>query len=214
MTVQTRRSVGYDPRLLGGGSVVPYVGQWSGEESPPYRVIQHPNGRIGYSDEMLLDRDEWGVLWVRLAGRIGTGRPLFTKLHPRRQRRAMLRLLCQVCAQPADHSKIGTLWLLPAADAQAGDLITIQPPVCLACARLSVRMCPALRTSHVALRAHSRVAGVTGVVFRPEQPYPRLATTDYADLVPFHDPAIRWTLATQQARALFDTTTVDLDRLG
>ncbi|HEX5404314.1 MAG TPA: hypothetical protein VFX16_18650 [Pseudonocardiaceae bacterium] len=103
----------YNPRMFGGGAVVPYVGSWSGEELRPSVVVNRPGGGIGYADETLLDRDEWGVLWTRTAGRIGKGRPLFTKPHPVRQRRAMLRLLCQVCAQPADRSTDGLLWLLP-----------------------------------------------------------------------------------------------------
>lgn len=208
----------YNPRLLGGGSAVPFVGQWTGEETPKYEVIRRPEGGIGYADETVLDRDEWNVLWARLAGRIGTGRPLLTTLHSLRQRRAMLRLWCQVCANPADRNDDNkALWLLPHTlipeDGPEG-MATTQPPVCADCARLSVRMCPALRTGHVALWASTRVLGVTGVVFQPAGPYPRLAATDYADVVRFTDPAIRWTLAAQQVRELIDITDIDLERLA
>lgn len=212
------RRAPYDPHLLGGGSVVPYVGQWTGEDSPPYSVVRRPEGGIGYADETIMDRDEWGVLWVRMRSRIGVGRPLFTKLHPRRQRRAMLHLICQVCAQPADRTDQGTLWLLPGdhvpgADGRTGGIATAQPPLCRACARTSVRMCPALRTSHMALRAHSRVYGVTGVVFRPAYPFPRMAATDYENAVPFAGPETRWTLATHLVRDLTEAAVVDLDRI-
>lgn len=216
---QGRRRAPYDPHLLGGGSVVPYVGQWTGEDSPPYSVIRRPEGGIGYADETIMDRDEWGVLWVRMRSRIGVGRPLFTKLHPRRQRRAMLRLICQVCAQPADRTDQGSLWLLPGdlasqSDWWAAGAATTQPPLCRECASTSIRMCPALRTSHVALRAHSRVYGVTGLVFKPVHPYPRMVATDYDSVVPFTGQAIRWTLATHLVRVLTDVLPVDRQHLS
>jgi hypothetical protein len=204
----------YDPHLLDGGSVVPYVGQWTGEDSPPYSVVRRPEGGIGYADETIMDRDEWGVLWVRMRSRIGVGKPLFTKLHPRRQRRAMLRLICQVCAEPADRSEQGMLWLLPGshvsgADEQDDGIATTQPPLCRQCARISSRMCPALRDSHVALRARSHVYGVTGVVFRPGHPFPRMTATDYDGVVPFSSPAIAWTLATHLVRVLTHVGTIE-----
>lgn len=216
----SRRSWDYDPGLLGGGSVVPYVGQWSGEQvCVSDKLIRRPAGGIGYSDETLVDRDEWNLLWPRVSTRIGAGRPLFTDLHPHRQRRAMLRLLCQVCAKPADRTPDGTLWLVPGDQVDhdpgwAEGITTIQPPLCRPCALLSVRMCPALRTHYAALRAHSRVVGVTGLVFKPAAPFPCLTVTEYADVVLFSDPIAPWTLATQLARVLFDATVVDLDELA
>lgn len=212
------RSRDYDPTLLGGGSVVPYIGSWTGEETQHHPVIRRPEGGIGFADETLIDRDEWGVLWSRTVARIGAGRPLFKDLHPRRQRRAMLRLLCQVCAQPADRTEQGSLWLVPGSDIGGWDdwpegMCTIYPPLCEHCARLSVRMCPALRTHCVALRARSRICGVSGLVFQPRHPFPRLAPTDYDDVVPFGHPAIAWTLATQQARTLIDATVLNLEQL-
>ena len=123
-------------------------------------------------------------------------------------------MLCQVCAEPADCTDDGRLWLLPADhmpddDGWTDGTSTVQPPVCQRCARLSIAMCPALRTGHVVVRAHSRVVGVTGVVFQPVPPFPRMVATDYADLVAFTDVAARWTLATQLVRVLFDITRVD-----
>ena len=137
----------YNPRLLGGGAVIPYIGTWTGEELRPTTVIHRPGGGIGYADETLLDRDERGVLWTRVAGRIGVGKPLFTKLHAVRQRRAMLRLLCQVCAQPADRTDQGQLWLVPEKEIGSWEgwpegMSAIHPPLCQPCAKLSVRMCP------------------------------------------------------------------------
>lgn len=207
----------YDPTLLGGGSVVPYVGSWTGEEADQPSIIRRPEGGIGFADETLLDRDEWGVLWARTVAHIGAGRPLFKTLHSRRQRRAMLRLLCQVCAQPADRTDQGTLWLVPGSRIGGWDdwpegMPTIHPPLCVACSRLSVQMCPALRTRYVALRARSRLCGVTGVVFRPTYSSPGLAMDDYADIVSFGDPRLPWTLACQLARELVNATVVDLEQ--
>ncbi|HEX5401194.1 MAG TPA: hypothetical protein VFX16_02705 [Pseudonocardiaceae bacterium] len=207
------RRPGYDPRMLGGGAVVPYVGSWTGEELMPTQVVQRPSGGIGYADETLVDRDEWGVLWTRMASRVGIGRPLFTKLHPLRQRRAMRRLLCQVCARPADRTDEGLLWLVPGADRQPEGMATIQPPLCLACARVSVGACPALRTGCVAVRARTRLCGVVGVRFQPGRLLPRLADDDADEVISYDDPVIVWVQATQLARSLHDCTPVDVERL-
>jgi hypothetical protein len=59
-------STRYNPRLLGGGSVVPYIGSWTGEANCRTDVMRRPDG-IGYRDETLLDRDQGGVLWTRIA---------------------------------------------------------------------------------------------------------------------------------------------------
>ncbi|HEX5114069.1 MAG TPA: hypothetical protein VFW65_02615 [Pseudonocardiaceae bacterium] len=211
----------YNPRMLGGGSVVPYVGSWTGERMRPTRVIERPGGGgIGFADETILDRDEWGVLWTRFAGRVGAGKPLFQKLHPVRQRRAMRRLLCQVCTEPADSTDDGTLWLVPGGEVgnSAGwpeGAATIHPPLCSSCARLSVRMCPALRQHYLALRARSRLHGVNGVHFRAGHPHPQPASSDSDEYaVSFDDPVIRWVMATQLVRTLHDCTAVDLERLS
>jgi hypothetical protein len=213
------RSPQYDPTLLGGGAVVPYIGSWTGEETAQPQIIRRRRGGIAFADEMLLDRDEWGVLWIRSTARIGVGRPLFKRLHPRRQRRAVLDLLCQVCAKPADHTDAGTLWLMPESEVHAGEdregMTTIYPPLCSPCARLSVSMCPALRQSYVLLRARSRVAGVSGVVFRPVYPFPRLMVDDdYPDVVALGDPMLAWTLGCQLARGLVDVAVIDLESLS
>jgi hypothetical protein len=211
------RSPQYDPTLLGGGAVVPYVSAWTGEDYAQPGIMRRRNGGIGFTDEMLLDRDEWGVLWTRTPARIGKGRPLFKKLHPRRQRRAMLDLLCQVCGQPADHTNQGALWLLPGNEIGDGSegVVTIYPPLCVPCARISVGMCPALRQGYRLLRARSRVIGVTGLVFRPTHPFPRLVVDDdYPDVVSWDDPMLAWTLACQLVRELVDVTVIESAELS
>src|SRR5262245_33889083 len=92
--------------------VAPYITAWSAEQSPPVVVVERPEGGIGYLDETVADRDRNGVLWLRTPFRPGQGRPEFGKVHPLRQRRTMQRLLCQVCAGPADCTEDGVLWLL------------------------------------------------------------------------------------------------------
>lgn len=56
----------YDPRLLGGGSVVPYIGSWTAEKRCAVRLAWRGTldggVRIGYADETPFDRDSLGVV--------------------------------------------------------------------------------------------------------------------------------------------------------
>jgi hypothetical protein len=206
------RSASYDPYMLGGGSVVPYVGAWSGEELLPAQVVHRRGGGIGYADETSVDRDEHGVLWTRMASRIGAGRPLFTKLHPLRQRRAMRRLLCQLCALPADCTQDGLLWLISRdglGEAELEGVVTAQPPLCLHCAHVSATTCPALRRGYLAVRAHTQLCGVTGVRFQPGRSTPTVVADD-EEVIDYNDPAVTWVQATQLARSLHHCVRVEL----
>jgi hypothetical protein len=78
----------------------------------PTVLVESPEGGIAYQDETLADRDRNGVLWHRTPFIPGQGRPDFGRVHPLRQRRTMQRLLCQVCAGPANTTEDGVLWLL------------------------------------------------------------------------------------------------------
>jgi hypothetical protein len=194
--------------------IVPYITTWSGEQPLPTQVIQGRVSGIAFADETFGDRDEHGVLWRRVPSRPGNGRPHFGQVHPLRQRRTMRRLLCQVCAGPADQSERGTLWLVPD---HRGDwpqwpehMAATEPPVCLPCARTSIRACPALRESHVAIRVgRSEISGVYGAFYRPGPTVP-LPATDA--ILAFDDPAIRWTCAGQLVRELLDCTIVNLEK--
>ncbi|HEV2781829.1 MAG TPA: hypothetical protein VGX25_20780 [Actinophytocola sp.] len=186
---------------------VPYITTWSAELPAPTTVIERPWG-IGYLDETLGDRDEHGVLWPRMPSRPGHGRPQYGKVHPLRQRRAMRRLLCGICAGPPDRTEDGVLWLvMDYRDDWPGwpeGMGVTEPPVCLPCARLSVRACPALRRGYVAVRVrHSFVGGVYGVRYHRGR-----AVED--TLVAFDDPAIRWTRAAQLVRELSGCTIVSM----
>jgi len=152
-----RGAVSLMPGELAGRVVAPYVTSWSEESVWDVPVVLGEQG-IAYADEHVMDRDQDGVLWARCPVRRGWGRPVFGEVHPLRQRRAMRRLLCQVCAGPADRTKDGVLWLLvdwrhdwPDWPNRMG---VIEPPICVPCARLSVRVCPTLRRrGAVAVRA-------------------------------------------------------------
>jgi hypothetical protein len=166
---------------------------------------------IRYADETARDRDEHGVLWVRAPSLRGIGLPRFGAVHPLRQRRAMRELLCQICARPADRSGQGMLWLLPDHRGDwrgwPDDMGNSYPPLCLPCARLSVRTCPHLRRGWVAVRAHSRVAGVLGAV---HQPGVGAREAIEPAVVAYSHRRIRWTLAGQLVRTLHHSTIVDL----
>jgi hypothetical protein len=214
----------YDPRLLGGGAVVPYIGSWTGEQRCALQFAWRGNRSsrlwIGYVDETPFDRDERGVLWQRHTARIGKGRPLFAVVHPLRQRRVMSRLLCQVCGETADHTERGSLWLLPAQEAVTFDgengLLTRHPPLCLPCARMSVQVCPGMKSGYMALRAHSTVYGVVGTIYRPlkQAPWMEIDVENTGDTVPFDHPAIARTQAHQLIRMLTNVSVVNLKILS
>lgn len=156
---------------------VPYITTWSDETALPMPLIGTPAG-VAYADELLSDRDQHGVLWTRVPSRPGLGEPLYAKVHPLRLRRTMRRLLCQVCAQSANHQNDhGTLWVLP--DDNTFDwshwpqrLETTHAPVCLRCAHIAIKACPALRHGHLIVRAHSTIIGITGEHYTPQRPPP------------------------------------------
>jgi hypothetical protein len=192
--------------------VVPYITRWSAERTPPATVIARGHAGVAYADEHPEDRDGRGVLWMRVGSAPGQGRPEFGSVHLLRQRRVMRRLLCQVCAAPADRNELGVLWLLGDDREERPDwpeqLDTIIPPVCLPCARKSLRMCPHLRRGHVAVRVREpRTDGVQGILHHPGLAFPRLVTDAR---IRFDDPRIHWVRAGQLVASLYDCTLIDL----
>jgi hypothetical protein len=204
---------GVGKSLTIGKGVVPYITAWSDEEPLPNDVIVLPGVGVGFADETPRDRDSKGVLWTRVPSRPGQGRPLFGQVHSRRQHRAMRRLLCQVCGCPADRNRDGVLWLLRDHREDWAnwpeDMANTEPPVCMTCAVLATRMCPALRSGHVAVRVRRfPISAVRGVRYRQAG---RLLLLTEAT-VALNDTAIRWTRAAHLVRSLRDCTVVDLDR--
>ncbi|MGQ0841769.1 hypothetical protein [Actinokineospora sp.] len=105
-------------------------------------MVAHPSGLgIAYADETIGDRDRNGVLWTRMPSHPGHGTPEFGKVNSLRQRHAMRKLLCQVCAGPADLADDGVLWLLnDHRDDWPGwpnGMGVTEPPICLPCLRIA-----------------------------------------------------------------------------
>jgi hypothetical protein len=199
--------------VLPTAGVVPYITTWSEEQTPSTKVVTSSGIGIRFADETFLDRDSNGVLWTRVPSRPGHGRPEFRQVHSLRQRRAMRRLLCQVCGCAADRNEDGVLWLLR--DHREDwlnwpeNMANTYPPVCMKCAILSSRVCPSLRSGHVAVRArHSPVSGVYGIRYQPDGSVLR----PVEDTVSLDDPAIRWIVAAQLVRSLHGCTIVNLDQ--
>lgn len=190
--------------------IAPYITKWDAEQNLRPTLVMRPDGGIGYADELLDDRDDHGVLWQQTAARHGVGRPAFGEVHPWRQRRAMIELLCQVCAGPADRTRDGVLWLLrdyrddwPGWPERMG---SVEPPVCVRCVAISLRRCPALQRGAVAVRAREfPVAGVRGTLYRQGAFTP--ATVGIANL-PYDDPNVHRLVAAAQIRELRNCTFV------
>ena len=196
--------------------VVPYIAAWKAESRVGLPVLGASGRRIAFSDESSDDRDSWGVLWARVDGEPGRGRPVFDRVHGRRQRQVMEGLLCQVCAGPASRTDEGWLWLLHDDRAieprgwpeQVG---ATHPPLCVPCARLSVQLCPHLGEGAVAVRvADPRAWGVYGALHVPDRRGDGLVRMRGGVMVGYHDPAAAWVLAAQAVRLLRGCTVVNL----
>ncbi len=211
--IDTRSTLEITPSADRGG-VVPYIVTWSEEKELPIKLVEHAGIGLRFADETAADRDRDGILWNRISTQPGRGRPRYAVIHFMRQRRAMRRLLCQICAQPADRNEQGTLWLLPdVADRRQGwpeNLTLAEPPICTPCAQLATRLCPHLRKGCTAVRARcAPLSGVKGFIYRPGHPSPILIRDD---LVTYDNQALlRWTLAEQQLRTLHNCTIVSPD---
>ncbi|MFB7272730.1 hypothetical protein [Streptomyces sp. NPDC056244] len=196
---------------VGKPPVVPYIACWSSEHRPQGTLVVRGDG-IAYADEGPYERDDLGVLWKRVGISPGKGRPEFGNVHFLRQRRAMRKLLCQICGGPSDRTDDGTLWIV-GEDADYPELhkpgfVTTHPPLCVPCAVTSVGACPHLRKRHVALRVKTFVvAGVHGVVYQPNGMLPVMYE---AGGVAFESRRLPWVLAGQLIMELREFTVVDL----
>jgi len=86
-----------------------------------------------------------------------------------------------------------------------------EPPVCVPCVRLSIRVCPALRNGAVAIRARSYpIAGVNGVLYRCKRLVPAAVGQV---MVEYGDPRTRWIRAAHLIRRLSDCVIVPLESL-
>ncbi|WP_405796766.1 hypothetical protein [Streptomyces sp. NBC_01506] len=127
--------------------------------------------RLTYKCVRPEDRDAHGFLWTRVEESPEPGRVQFGLMHSTRQRTCMERMLCQICAQPADRTKDGWLFI----DWRREDspptwpekAVTTMPPLCAEHVPLSERQCPFLRhREHVLLRVRKpQLYGVSGTLY-------------------------------------------------
>lgn len=152
---------------------VPYVTAYEGE-ALAYQLVVEPSAeategiRLSYVDAVETDR-LYGALWYR-QGITKTGRPLWKLINTPRQRRCMMRLLCQVCGRSTVDDDGRIWWLMPEPPGTTGGGMpfTHVPPCCRACIPVARAMCPRLR--HKALVYTARDAEPFGVVadlYRP-----------------------------------------------
>jgi hypothetical protein len=201
------------------GMRVPWISPWSGEARADHQIVRRRGGPgIGYVDEGLGDRAD-DVLWVRMPSAPGLGTPRFAGVHALRQRRAMDRMLCQVCggATIGERADGRTLWLVhsttgrPIAEGER----TAAPPVHEACAREAVRDCPhLLRGWTAALVGGAPSWGVAGILYDratllplpgPESGGRGLHQVPYED-----DGQLPWVLAARDIVQLYDVEPVEL----
>jgi hypothetical protein len=188
-------------------SPVPWIVPYEGEEPLPMPVILRGQGRgIQYADEITLDRDPQGVLLAR--GRCPVpaerrGRPLLGEFDVRRQRRAILRLLCQVCGHAARLLPCGRmLWLIDGSEAEnatgrPAEIALTDPPVCPGCAGVAVANRPGPRTRFTAVAVvRPRFWGYLGTLYGPDPERPGLPAALESGVHLRHtDERLPWLLA-------------------
>ncbi|MEU8528861.1 hypothetical protein AB0C77_25225 [Streptomyces sp. NPDC048629] len=187
---------------------------WSNEDEIHTPIIQRGNG-IAYRDPVWDHhaRDGSLVLWRQQKLAQGKGKPVWMGIHFARLRRAMDRLLCQVCAQPAEDTERGTLFLTgntprgPIKDRE----LTTHPPVCLPCAAESVAKCPHLLRGFVAARvAEVRPWGVGGTRYVPGLLSSRPMPLPEPERMSYDDDRIGWMHASHPFVELLGCRPVDL----
>lgn len=215
MPPENQRRAGQSADATRRPGIVPYIASWTAERRPLDPVVASMrHGGIAYVDEVPHDRDSHGVLWRRSTLRPGKGRPRYGAVHSARQRRSMRKLLCQICAEPADRTTEGFLWLLgDDRDDWKGwpeNMAATHPPVCLPCSAIAVLLCPYLARGYVAVRVRApQVGGVYGALYCPNPSGPPQPVSDVT--VPYDDRQMPWVLAAQLVTALHDCTFIDLD---
>lgn len=177
--------------------VVPWVTLWSAEEVPPTSTLidRSPAG-IRYRDEMPADRLD-GFLWHREGIGRGVGTPVWSQVHARRQRLAMLKRQCQVCGCQLPIER--TPWLIPRSEYHRYDGTddnTSTAPTCESCWPIAASRCPHIRTHDaVALYGTAKPWGVIAGLYHPLHSDPRV-------WVPFGSNLAPWIIAKQMAVTL------------
>jgi hypothetical protein len=196
--------------------IVPYIAGWSEERLlRPELVVSHreaPFPSLGYADETPHDRDSFGQLWARplLLPKRRRGEPRFERVHPYRQRRAMLNMMCQVCSMiPASDGPYFFLLRSTGGPVREGELTT-SPPVCVPCAGIAIQLCRALRGGQwvAAWAGQAPAWGVAGVVHHPYRLKP---VRDDLQHVEYETHLAPWTIAHRLVVQLVDVRPADLE---
>lgn len=200
--------------------IVPHIAAWSEERTlNPQLVLSRRRPGLGYADETPHDRDSFGQLWVRpmLKPKRRRGVPRPHLVHPYRQRRAMLDMLCQVCNTAPPNPDGPHFFVLRNAGGpvREGERTT-SPPVCVPCAAIATQLCPELRGQWTAAWVGQVSAwGVAGVVHHPGTTVPQ---RPILQRVEYDTPLSPWTVAHRLVGQLVDVRSAnlghDLARLG
>ncbi|MEU3529000.1 hypothetical protein AB0E62_34975 [Streptomyces sp. NPDC038707] len=195
------------PRLLH----VPAVALWSDQtvHVPPLRL--GPEGIYSTGPE---SRDADGLLWPQVFGP-ETGEPLYAVMDPLKQRRAMEEFRCQVVMGPATRTPRGVLWVLPLPRGTDEDpprdwdkgVLTTEPPVCLAHARVAVRKCPRLKEGYEAFFVQeAELYAIKGTLYPP----PPIGARPFRTTRRLDNPETRLMVANLLVRRLKKATPIDL----
>ncbi|MFD3998383.1 hypothetical protein [Streptomyces sp. NPDC058583] len=205
------------------GLRVPRVARWSAEQDiTPLVLLQ--GGRLGYVDPLLTRAStHQGALWRVWSLARGKGEPLLANLHPARQRRMMVRYLCQVCelSTAEEAAAEGGQLVLTGSGEVAGRgpveeaELTMNPPLHLACAWESVRHCPHLLAGYAAARvSDARPWGLYGILHaprgRPTAAGELAVAVNAAARIAYEDPRLPLLLAGQTVLELNGVRPVDL----
>lgn len=118
------------PARMIGAAPAPWTISWTGEE-------RFYLGKCRYAGSVaIMQSDAWGE-----------GKPLFAKPHAVRQRQAIAHGLCDVCGRYLEiKTKVSLSQARPIPHSARGwEILQVEPLLCRACARVSLRHCPGLR---------------------------------------------------------------------
>ena len=158
---------------------IPWVATWTSEAeserwSRPFGDLLAAMGTARDDRELI---DEADALWPagrrqvwELGGLHGVGEPIFNRLHPGRQRRAMLEGRCSVCA-----TVVAPPWTFVGHLSEKGRTPAFrEPPLCARCLPRALSACPGLR-------AYIGAGTLSIVIVEGYMPVPEFATTDDPD---------------------------------
>ncbi|MER6131894.1 hypothetical protein [Streptomyces sp. NPDC001815] len=201
--------------------LVPYITSRKGEKPGRLADLKVVRGfdrksGLGYQNERPEDRDVRGALWGRCSEKIGplgmpVGEPQWRMVHPRRQRRVMERLLCQVCTRSAK-TPDGYIFLA-GPDENLDHKLVAQPPVCLGHVRASAEQCGHLKgRPKVFLVRSAPLYGVLGIRYQiSRHGFKALPATK--EPLPYGHAGQPWFLASQMVRSLNDATLLRINDL-